>query len=157
MRNEFDKVKMYFIIAIIFPIIFFLVMKITILNIVIAVIIEIAWYSIYKDRLKHFKFILEKNKKEKSQPSYIISTKAINKLPSNVITYTYKFNDYTIHDIFDKSSTDKKTVYRTDKKFCYVYYYEKEKLLEVKRKIEYETVLKQNFKRHENRGTYDEF
>lgn len=157
MRNEFDKVKMYFFIAILFPVIFFFVMKITLLNIVITVIIEITWYSIYKDRLKHFKFVLEKNKKEKSKPSYIISTKVIKKLPSNVITYTYKFNDYTIHDIFDKSSTDKKTLYRTDKKYCYVYYYEKEELLEVKRKVEYEKVLKQNFIRHENRGSYEDF
>lgn len=157
MKEEFEKVKLYFVIAILFPIVFLLLMKINLRNIVIVLAVELVLYLLYKSRLSHFKFMIEKNKKDKAKPEYIISTNIINELPNNVITYDYKFVDYTIHDVYDKSATQKQTKYRVDNKFCYVYYIDKEKLLEVKRKVEYEKILKQNFLRHENRGKYGDW
>ncbi len=157
MKDEFEKVKLYFIIAILFPIIFLFIMKINLYNILIVLAVEFILFLLYKSRLSHFKFIIEKNKKDKAKPEYIISTNVITKLPDNVITYDYKFVDYTIHDIYDKSAIKKQTKYRVDNKFCYVYYIDKGKILEVKRKLEYEKILKQNFLRHENRGKYGDW
>ncbi len=157
MGNEFDKVKFYFLFAIVVPIVLIYFLKLTIVSIALCVVFEIIWYYIYQERLAHFKYIIEKDRKEKSEPNYIISTKKIKQLPKNVNIYEYKFQDYTIHDIYDKNSEKKQTIYRTDRKFCYVYYIEKNQLLEVKRKIAYENVLMQSFKRHENRGSYDEW